>query len=71
MTFRSPRGRKVVITVMVLTSLALPEVLGACAVRGWLADSRDCEFRIWPLTTVPARVPTTAAGSARLSRQTV
>jgi hypothetical protein len=31
--------------------------LAAAGLRGWTADSRDVEYRLWPLAPVPAAFP--------------
>jgi hypothetical protein len=35
--------------VVALAILVLIMLLGACAIAGWTADSRDSTFGLWPL----------------------
>lgn len=53
------------IGIAILTLLVL---LDLCVVAGWTADSRDSEYRLWPLATEPALNPI-AVASARTVRR--
>jgi hypothetical protein len=60
---RPPLQREVVIDVVVLAILTLLVVLDLCVVAGWAADSRDSEYRLWPLTGDPALHPNVVAAT--------
>lgn len=50
------RGRRA-ITVLTSAALLFFVLLAAAGLRGWTADSRDVEYRLWPLAPAPAAIP--------------
>jgi hypothetical protein len=48
--------------------LTLLVVLDLCVIAGWTADSRDSEYRLWPLAAEPALNPIAVAPTSASRR---
>ncbi|MGH8861676.1 MAG: hypothetical protein ACRDVG_10660 [Jatrophihabitantaceae bacterium] len=60
--------REVVIAMVEIAILMLLVVLDLCVVAGCTADSRDSEYRLWPLAAKPALNPIAVAATRATRR---